>query len=276
MRAPLRVLGAALGAWIVVACLDVSSPVTGISGISNLILPTPSVVEHDVSRDTGGDTAALKVYVFGPNGDTVRDAVVRFLAIDSTKQLHVDSMTGIVTADTFSPAARVVARVTPASGKGFIQTALIPLPIVRTPVSAARDTDFVFTANISSSATPTDTLASGLISPGFGVIVRSGDSAGVAPYVVSFKILNSPGTTGEPLVKLAGASGRDSTIAVTDGSGHATIHLRLRPHATDSDLLLGKRTDTAIVRVYVQYRGTPLPITPPDSFVIPIRVVSTP
>src|SRR2546421_9834398 len=127
MRGPGRVLAGAAALWIFVACLDVTSPVTGIASITSVLLPSPSVVEHDVSRDTIGQVRPLQVFAFAPNGDTVRDAVVRFFAIDSTRKLRVDSLTGIAAGDSLSPFARVVARVTPANGKGIVQRATVPL-----------------------------------------------------------------------------------------------------------------------------------------------------
>ena len=128
MKGPGRVIAAAAALWIAVACLDITSPVTGIASITNIILPTPSVVENDSSRDTIGRLDSLRVVAFAPNGDTVRDAVIRYFVIDSTQQLHVDSVSGIASADTLSPLAKVFARVTPANGKGVVQTVLmVPL-----------------------------------------------------------------------------------------------------------------------------------------------------
>src|SRR3954466_7367762 len=94
---PLTLLATVGALWLVVACLDVSSPVSGILAITPVLLPTPSVVVGDVSRDTPGAPAPLRVLAFGPHGDTLKasDINVVFIAIDSTQQLTVDSLTGV-------------------------------------------------------------------------------------------------------------------------------------------------------------------------------------
>ena len=272
MRRPIHVLGAVAGAWIAVACLDVSSPVTGIFSITNLQLPTPSVVEHDSSRDTLGNLDSLRVVAFAPNGDTVKDAVIRYFVVDTTQNLHVDSIRGIVSARALLPTGaatpRVFARVSPANGKGFVQTAVLLLPVVPTPVSVTKDRDTVFTAT-----TASDSFSTSLLSPPLGVTVFGATADTLIPsYIVRYELVRSPPSSkpGDSTVVLAGASGRDTSIAVTDGSGHATgVRLRLRLSAVDQRLAQGD-TEIAVVRVHVQFRGKDLPVTPADSFVIPV------
>ena len=269
MRGPGRVLAGAAALWIFVACLDVTSPVTGIASITSVLLPSPSVVEHDTSRDTLGRVYTLRVFAFAPNGDTVRDAVVRFFAIDSTRKLRVDSLTGIAAGDSLSPFARVVARVTPANGKGIVQTVIVALPVVPTPDRVSQDTNIVFVFVQATGST--DTLAAGLISPAFGDTVRGKGDTTVQSYVVRYQIVRRPpSTNAEPTVVLSDASGHDSSLFVTDGSGHAAAHLRMRTRSI-APTLVGGATDSAFVVAHVQYRGDALQITPTDTFKIAIR-----
>ena len=167
MRRPVRVIAAATGLWIALACLDVSSPVSGIFSISNVLLPTPSVVEGDSSRDALGQVQPLRVVAFSRNGDTVRDAVVEFFAVDPTNKLRVNSVTRVAFGESLSPSAKVFAVVTPADGKGSVQTAVVLLPVVPTPVEVKKgdDTVFVFDPIV------TDTLSAALLSPPLTVIV---------------------------------------------------------------------------------------------------------
>ena len=267
-----RSLGAvAVGAaWLAVACLDISSPVTGISGITSVLLPTPSVVVNDSLRDTIGVPAPLVVYAFGPNGDTVRDVVVRYFAIDSTQKLHVDSITGFAWGDSLSPLARVVARVTPANGKGVVQTLQVPLPVVPTPVSATKADaliDFPF------DPTTLDTLGAGVLSPSLDVTVVGDGDTPIQSYVVSYKIVRMPTSevAGEPTVRILDRSGNDSTIAITSSSGVASKQLRVRLKAIPRDVLFGPATDTVVVQVQVRYRQQLLTVTPSDSFKLVLR-----
>jgi hypothetical protein len=264
----LPALTAMAAVWLTVACLDISSPVTGISAITTVLLPTPSVVVNDSLRDTLGAAQPLVVYAFAPNGDTVRDVTVRYFAIDPTQKLHVDSMSGYAWGDSLSPLAKVVARVTPASGKGVIQTLQVPLPVVPTPVGATKADaliDFPF------DPTTVDTLASGVLSPALEVKVVGDADTPIQSYVVSYKIVRMPSSeTGEPTVRILDRSGNDSTIAVTSSGGVASRQLRVRLKAIPG-LLFPPATDTVVVQVRVRYRQQLLTVTPSDSFKLVLR-----
>src|SRR3954469_9552 len=257
-------------AWLAVACLDISSPVTGISSITSVLLPTPSVVVNDSLRDTLGVVAPLVVYAFAPNGDTVRDVTVRFFVIDSTQKLHVDSITGFAWGDSLSPLAKVVARVTPASGKGVIQTLQVPLPVVPTPVGATKSDALVeFPFN----PTTLDTLGAGVLSPSLDVKVVGDNDTPIQSYVVSYKIVRMPApkVVGEPTVRILDRSGNDSTIAITSSSGTASRQLRVRLAAIPDVLRGPPATDTVVVQVRVLFQGNPLTVTPSDLFTLVLR-----
>ena len=268
-----RVLAAACAGWLVVACLDVASPVKGISGISPVLLPTPSVVVGDSMRDTAGNVMPLHVLVYGPNGDTLpsREFKVSFVAIDTSGGLIVDD-TGGAFGKNLSPTAQAVAQVSVQNGGGTIQALAVPLPVVPVPTSANRDSGFTFTPPF----TATDTLSSTLISKPLTVTVFSGTSTPVQSYPVIFKIVQPPSRFqyNGPLVELTNSSGRDTTVAITGTSGQAQIYLRFRPSAATQDQLaqLNVTPDTVIVHFAVRYKGTPLSaVTPSDSFVILVR-----
>ena len=262
---------AAVGtAWLAVACLDISSPVTGISSITSVLLPTPSVVVKDCLRDTTGDVKPLAVYAFASNGDTVRDVVIRYFAIDTSKKLRVDSITGVACGDSLSPLAKVVARVTPATGKGVLQTLQVPLPVVPTPVGATKSDaliDFPF------DPTTIDTLASGVLSPSLDVKVVGNADTTIQSYVVSYQIVRSPTAkvTGDSTVRILDRTGNDSTIAITSASGLASRQLRVRLSAIPDVLRLPPATDTVVVRVRVLFQGKALPVTPSDSFKLVLK-----
>jgi hypothetical protein len=274
-RRALGALGSILTLWVAVACLDISSPVTGIASITSVILPTPSVVVNDTLRDTLGQAQPLRVYAFAPNGDTVKDAVVRFFAIDATHKLRVvDSITGFVVGDSLSPSASVVARVTPAEGKGVIQTQPVRLPVVPMPASATRSNDTTF--SFDPSLALSDTLATTLLSPPLTVKVYGNTTDTIIQsYVVSYKVVRAPISKfpGEPTVVVFDRSGNDSTVAITDGSGLASRQLRIRLHSIPDALKNPGASDVVVVQVRVLYRGVALPVTPTDSFTVTLRAL---
>lgn len=255
--------------WIGVACLDVSSPVSGIAGISPIIAPTPSVVTGDSLSDSLGNVASLRVFVFGPNGETITDAVVRFVSTDTSGNLEVDSISGKAFGDSLSPIASVVAQVTPANGGGVLQTPRLLLPVVPIPDSVTNGGDpdtFVFDAS-----TPQfDSLSANLISPSLSVIVRDSTGIVVPSYLVSFHLIRWPGKTSPPSVLLVDDGNKPSTVDTTDGSGNASRRLRVRTSSMPEAVLLGG-IDTVVVQVLVRYRGKPLKVVPSDSFVVLIR-----
>lgn len=268
----LGALAALTTAWLAVACLDISSPVTGISAITTVLLPTPSVVVNDIMRDTLGQAQPLAVHAFGPNGEQLPDAdiIVRYFAIDSTNGLHVDSITGSARGDALSPLAKVVARVAPANGKGVIQTLQVPLPVVPTPVGATKADDALI--DFPFDPATLDTLGSGLISPSLDVKVVGTADTTIQSYVVSYKIVRMPASsTGEPSVRILDRSGNDSTVAITSSAGVASRQLRVRLTGIPQDLHSPPATDTVVVKVRVLYHGQELQVTPSDSFKLVLR-----
>jgi hypothetical protein len=269
MRRSFPALGAIGALWLAVACLDIASPVSGIASITSVVLPTPSVVVGDTSRDTTGAVDSLRVFAFAPNGDTVRDVTVRFFAIDTTRGLRVDSVRGLAYGDSLSPLANVVARITPANGKGVIQTLLVPLPVVPRPVAVTKGDTII---NFPFDAATTDSLGTTLLSPALGVTVHGNADTTIQSYVVSYNITRRPASKdGKPSVVIFDRSGNDSTVAITAAGGLASRQLRVRvPSIPDVLRNLGA-TDTVVVHVNVRYRRNSLTITPSDSFVIVLR-----
>jgi len=271
---PLAVL---VALWIAAACLDITSNVPSIASITPVILPFPSVVVGDSSRNINGAFAPLRIVAFAPNGDTLPDIVVKFFAADSTNGLVVDSLTGMAFGKALSGSAGVVAQVRQANGVGgFIQTNVVAFPVVPVPDSGTRSADTTFT--FAGVVATTDTLNSGLLSPPLTVTVHAGGDTVVQKYVVEFHIDSAPtpraGSSG-PTVVLRG-NGADSTIAVTNAAGQASLQLRVRPSAMPQDVQAGQKTDTVFVSVRVQYHGIPLPIRPSAVFTIPIVGSITP
>ena len=270
-------LAALVALWIAEACLDITSNVPSIASITPVILPFPSVVVGDSSRNINGAITPLRIVAFAANGDTLPDILVKFFAADSTNGLVVDSLTGMAFGKALSGSAGVVAQVRQANGVGgFIQTNVVAFPVVPVPDSGTRSADTTFT--FAGDVAPTDTLNARLLSQPLTVTVHAGGDTLVQKYVVEFRIDSAPtpraGSSG-PTVVLRG-NGADSTIAVTNAAGQASLQLRVRPSAMPQDVQAGQKTDTVFVSVRVQYQGNSLPIRPSAVFTIPIVGSITP
>ena len=269
MRRPLQALALFGTLWIGFACLEPVSPIEPIFSLTSVLLPFPSIAQHDSMRDTSGQVKPLRVIGFNAKGDTVDTTLytVTFLAIDSTHQLQVNGSTGFAAGDTNSPFAKVVGTVTLKSNNHSIQTLAVNLPVVPKPDTAVRDTNFTFVWKPPTVAT--DSTSSGLISPPLNVTVyASTRDTTVLGWVVIYKIVYAPpSANGQPTVVLYDPSGHDSTESVTSTSGVAGRSLRLRPGAFVS----ASRPDSVKVLVRVLYHGNPLPVLADDTFVIQLQ-----
>lgn len=279
MRRAVGVLGTMVALWAATSCLDITSTVPQIGSITPVILPFPSVVVGESLFDTTGTKAPIQVMAFGTNGKQIppQDLIVRFYAVDSTGGLVVDSLTGNAFGHALSGAASVVASVRQANGVGgFVQTPTMALPVVPTPDSASRSGDTTFDYNVLTA----DTLSSGLLSPPLTVTVHGtaqGQDTVVQKYLVMYRILSRPdstsGSTG-PTVVLRG-NGADSTVAVTNSQGQASLQLQVRPSALSQALHLPDSTFTVTVAAKVIIAGgDSLKFTPNNTFIV--RFISVP
>jgi len=273
MRRAASGLAALVALWIATACLDITSNVPQIGSITPVILPWPSVVTGESLFDTLGNVAPLQIKATGTNGKPIpmEDLIVRFYAVDSTGNLKVDSLTGKAFGKALSPTAAVVASVRQANGVGgFIQTPTMALPVVPVPTSATRSPDTSFNYNVLA----TDTLSPQLLSPPLTVTVLAKDTV-VQKYLVMYEIVSRPPSTDSaagPTLVLRG-NGADSTVAVTNAAGQASLQLQVRPSVLSEALHAPGATFTAVVVARVIFKHDTLKMTPNDSFVVVFKSV---
>ena len=91
-----------------VACTKVSTNPSMVAALELHDPQLPALVEGDTLRDTTGAPAPLVAVVFNGENDTISDAPLRFLALD-TGIVTVDSITGLVTGRDTTGQARVIA-----------------------------------------------------------------------------------------------------------------------------------------------------------------------
>ena len=267
MRSVVRAAAVCAGLWLAVSCLDISSPLEGISSVSTVIPPSPSVIVDDVSRDSLGQPAPLRVYAFKANGDTVpaEQISVTFFVLDTLNSLSIDA-SDIAHGNVLSSSARVVARVAPAGAtSGSIQTSVLPLPVTIAPDTVFRTTtDTLFISN------PADSVAfsSGVTVRVMGVNRQAPVNAYLVRYAIDYAPAAKPGATTAFLVD---ESNKASSNDTTSSSGDASRRVGLRRAALqDENVWVTSKVDSVVVRVRVQYKGQDIPDSP-IVVVIPIR-----
>ncbi|MDB4878867.1 MAG: hypothetical protein JWL60_313 [Gemmatimonadetes bacterium] len=134
---------------LAIACGDVPTFPQGITFITPVVTPSPSVAFGDTLRDSLGRAAPLRVFAIGASGaDTIRGVTVRYLVttIDTTTSARttVDPEGYLVAGAALGP-VRVVGQVTDgtASSPFRLQTSELTLDVVARADSVARTTSAV-------------------------------------------------------------------------------------------------------------------------------------
>lgn len=249
MRRRLLALAAMGGA--VAACFGVSEPPGGIASISQVLLPSPSVVRGDTMRDSTGAASPLRAYAFDQAGDTMKALVPTWIALG--KRLHVDA-DGFVIGDTAGKdSVGVVATLGPVQTppRGIIVTVE---PTTITPGTLNDTIDF-------------DPLASDTLSVGKSLtltLTGPGDTAAVG-FVVLYEITHGPPArdTAPAAMIVSGRArwARDTT----DASGQVGRSAAINRNALESNWLStaitapgGTILDSITVAATVRTRGWPL------------------
>jgi hypothetical protein len=215
----------------VVACNEVGTNPSSPVSITLLPPPLPSLTVDDSQRDSTGTAVPLRAVVFNSRNDTIHDAPVRFLALDTLRRVMLDSVTGfIVGKDT--GLVKIVASV------GALQTQPLTITVVQPPTDLVARTGRSNTLDYTFS--PRDTL--------FGlsvklVHVKGTDSIPVPSYLVRYAFEHPAGYSNADSTKiqLVDASKHASIVDTTKTSGLSTRYLRITPFtaaATDSVVLL--------------------------------------
>ena len=258
-----RALAAVLTLAIAVACdpLATNNSSITVESISDLGIPSPSVVVGQIMKDSLGNDAPLSLTAFDPKGRALLNQPIFITVLDPS--VHVDQLGFVhgVTRDTIG--ARVIA------GAGSLQTLqnriIVTVPAQITTKSASQ-TAITFT--VATDSTNKTNWSPLLISTATDV-----NGVGAQGFIVKYTVIRSPlaQTTGAPTVYIADDNGKATTRDTTDHLGVASRLVVLRQAAIgDAALLGGTKTDTIIVRATASYAGAVLPGMPID-FIIPVK-----
>lgn len=217
---------------ILLSCTDIPTGNNQILSFSVKPLPSPSLVVGDSLRDSLGVVRPITVMAFDFQGDPAMPPSIRFFA--GSRRIKVDSITGVVTADSVQSAAKIIVAV------GSIQA---PVSI---GVTLRPDTMIASNARDSLSYSLTDTTLN--FSPALGVKVLHGKGAdsAVVGWRVSFRMISPSGTIAQ-LVNDGKATG--TTADTTDASGIASRRIKLNVAQ------LTTVSDSVVVLASASYRG---------------------
>ncbi|MEO5588668.1 MAG: hypothetical protein ABIS03_03700 [Gemmatimonadaceae bacterium] len=214
------------------ACVDIPTGSDEVLSLQIGPLPSPSVVVRDTLRDTLGVIQPIPFRAFNYSGNEIPGATARFNSLD--RAIRVDSITGIVIADSVRATTRILARVQGITASFSIPVTLRPDTVTG---SNARDSlaySLIDTANVSN---------------GIGIRVLHGlttSDSSVASYLVSFRIVSPTDTL---LARLVNERGTRSSLDTTDAGGIATRRIRLDVSRLTS------LVDSVVVQATVKYRG---------------------
>jgi hypothetical protein len=231
----------AAAAWWLVSCRDVPAPEGGIFSISALLLPSPGLVAGDTLRDSTGLAAPLSVVAFDVAGDTVQNAIMTFVVLDTGAHLAGALLVG----DSVGRTVRVVASV------AALQTQPAPVKVTLSPDTLVAADSIVHHKTYVLAGGPTDVNSADLTTSVLH-LVASQPVGGVEAVIVRYSIDKAPAgdaSKGPTLVlmNLNNPSSRDTT----DASGKAARTARLRLAALTGTLV----SDTAFVSATASYRG---------------------
>lgn len=220
-RSPLRVLAAATlaaGGLIALACTKVGTDPNVPVSIALAPPALPAMLKGDTLRNDAGAVAPLVATVFNVHDDPIVDAPVRFLSLDTTHTILVDSVTGVVTAKDTGQTL-VVAFV------GSLQAPPDTIVVVDTPTAVQNVDPLVDTLNYTFNGR--DTLQA------LGVKVVH-DTIGVRRVIVRYQFVYPAGLDNRDSTKVQLVDGnkQPSLVDTTDATGAVVRSLRIAPIAS--------------------------------------------
>jgi len=249
------VLAVALG----LACVDMSAP-KGPASISNLRLPSPSLIVGDSMRDSTGTLAPLTITAFDATGNPAVAPGAQFFITDTTKAATL-ALNNLLIGHRLGSTIII-------GQLGNLQTSPVTLPVTNRPaklVKVSSDTTLVapFTVDTAVSAKAVVSLN----------VLSAQDSASqviIVRYTLARTL--SPRNASRPAVVIADANGKAGTVDTSSSTGSSSRQILVFPALLgDAALLGGTKTDTIIVEAQASYAKVEL-ANPPIRFIIAVRV----
>ena len=244
------------------ACVDMSAP-KGPASISNLTLPSPSLIVGDSMRDSTGTPAPLTITAFDASGNAAVAPGAQFFITDTTK---ASTLTGsnLLIGDHLG-ASVIVGQL------GQLQTSPVTMPVTNRPNRLAKvSTDSTLVVLFSRDTTVS---SSAVVSLGVFAVPGALDSASqgiIVRYTLAQTL--SPSNPSRPAVVIVDNNGKPAKADTSSVTGSSSRHILVFPaFLGDSALKAGTKTDTIIVEARASYARAEL-ANSPIIFKIPVRV----
>jgi hypothetical protein len=245
------------------ACLDTSAP-DGLSAISTLQLPSPSVVLGDVLRDSAGAPAPVRLVAYDESGAPQSGAVVSFVALDSTVRIDDQGMVFGLLRD--SVGARIVGGVGSLQSSARVFVSVTPELLI--PSGATTSAVMTFPP-ITASSSAADSIVN---SVPLSVTVTDASGRAAQGIVVYYRVLTAPESVdpARPTAIITNDVTRLSSRDTTDVRGGASRKVTFNHRRATGALLAGTTTDTVYVAATALYLGLDI-AGGPILFKVPVR-----
>jgi hypothetical protein len=231
-----------------------------VAAISDLHIPSPSVVLGQLMRDSLGVETPLTLEVYDPNGQLLPTHPVAFTWFAQSIEIDQFGFVRGIIRDTIG--------VPVVGSAGNIQTPQHRIFVSVPPQIATMGTGptaISFDSNV-------DTTAQSNRSQGLDLTITDNQNVAAQGFIVTYTITRSPTplTAGQVTAFIANDAAKSMPRDTTDHAGLASRKVVLRQAAIgDAALLGGTKTDTIIVHVTASYGGSAIPGTPVD-FIVPV------
>jgi len=254
---PVLVVAVALG----LACVDMSAP-KGPASISNLRLPSPSLVVGDTMRDSTGTPAPLTITAFDANGNPAVAPGARFFITDTTKAATL-ALSNLLIGNRLG-ASIIIGQL------GTLQTSPVTLPVTNRPAKLVKvSLDSLLVVPFPSAA---DTTLNGVSVVSLNVLsAQDSASQGIIVRYTLARTL-SPKNASRAAVVIADGGGKPGSVDTSTATGSSSRHIVVFSALLgDAALLGGTKIDTIIVEARASYAKAELSNSP-IRFIIPVKV----
>jgi hypothetical protein len=248
-----------------IACIDMTPP-QGPLSISELQLPSPSVILGDTMRDSTGAPAPLRVIAYDVHNLQIPNIVPQFIITDSAPAAHLTATQSLI-GDRIGT-LHILGQIIPGQAQtAALQTPGVAIPVTFKPFRIVAGTVTTLIAPL------TGDTAQKAFMPIPATVLSQLDSASQG-IIVRYSIVRAPASKDPkvPAVYLSDDNGNPSSVDTTDPTGIVSRRLVVVPaRLLDTALALGHKVDTATILAAANYAGTGL-LNSPLTFNVPIQI----
>jgi hypothetical protein len=249
------------GTVVAIACVDMSAP-SGPASISEVLLPSPTVIVNDTMRNLfTGKVDSIRVTAFDIHNVPI-PAVTQFFIPDSQPLAHLDSA-NLLIAGSRVGTLNLLGQV----NRSSLQTPQVRIPVTFKPTTVTASPVKPDTVPFSGDSTKRGTTA-------ITVTVTGGVDSASQGILVRYLVDSAPPSADPkfPAVYFVDdQTGKPSAVDTTNPSGVATRALSVSAVQFAQGALVPGRTDTVVVSVLVSYAGA-LVGGAPIKFYVPISL----